>query len=145
METFKKFPTAKPITDWVSAEAQVRAFGQKGFAKYTIFFGEKVHLLVALSKSPEKLEEYQEAVESFKEVGAEEDAASAETTKEPGSRKLPEDFRTWKDTTGKFEIEAKLKQLGDEDITLETCSGKVIDVPVKKLCAEDQSYLEEIK
>jgi hypothetical protein len=53
-------------------------------------------------------------------------------------------WRHWKDASGQFTIYAKLVTVIGDHIKLELDDGKVIDVPIDRLSAEDQAYLKEI-
>ncbi|MFO0940275.1 MAG: SHD1 domain-containing protein [Pirellulales bacterium] len=53
-----------------------------------------------------------------------------------------EEFRKWKDTSGKFEIEAKFLSVRDGKVNLERRDGKQVSVPVDKLSPVDQGYIE---
>lgn len=67
------------------------------------------------------------------------DKKSSETAPVGGDREM----RTWRDASGKFEIEAALVSVKEESVTLKKKNGRTIRVPLKKLCAEDQSFLQE--
>jgi S1-C subfamily serine protease len=51
------------------------------------------------------------------------------------------ELRTWKDATGSFSIEAKFVKFAGNDVVLEDKTGKVMNVPVAKLSAEDRQLL----
>ncbi len=58
---------------------------------------------------------------------------------------LPPAFaRTWRDATGKFEVEAKLLSVEGDQVRLEKADGKVISVPVGRLSRADQDYLNQL-
>lgn len=50
-------------------------------------------------------------------------------------------FRTWKDNTGGFEIEAQMVAASDGVITLKKRDGKTVDVPLKRLSQADQDAI----
>ena len=50
-------------------------------------------------------------------------------------------FRTWKDSTGRFEIEAQLVAASDGVITLRKRDGETVDVPLKRLSRADQDVI----
>src|SRR5689334_4243448 len=54
-----------------------------------------------------------------------------------------EELRTWKDTTGKFSIEARFVKLADETVHLETAAGKAMKIPLDKLSAADRKFLAD--
>ena len=54
-----------------------------------------------------------------------------------------QEMRTWHDASGKFEIEATLVSFKDQTVTLKKKNGRTIRVPLEKLSAEDQKYVEE--
>ncbi len=53
-----------------------------------------------------------------------------------------QDARTWKDATGKFEIQATFVKLDGENVILKKADGKTIKVPLEKLSPIDQGYVE---
>lgn len=53
-----------------------------------------------------------------------------------------EEYRKWKDASGKFEIDAKLVSVTDGKANLERRDGKMVAVPVDKLSPVDQGYIE---
>jgi hypothetical protein len=53
--------------------------------------------------------------------------------------------RTWKDRTGKFNIEARFQGLRDGKAILENSKGKRIEVPLEKLSEEDAKYIQDQK
>ena len=50
--------------------------------------------------------------------------------------------RTWKDATGKFEIEAEFVRIDGEKVVLRKTDGSNVSVPINKLSAIDQGYIE---
>jgi hypothetical protein len=52
-------------------------------------------------------------------------------------------FRTWRDATGSFEIEAVLVSYENKTVTLKRKDGKIVPVPFEKLSKADQKYLAE--
>jgi uncharacterized protein (TIGR03067 family) len=61
-----------------------------------------------------------------------------------GSARAEEFVRRWIDDSGHHSIEAKFLDSRDGLISLETSSGKHITVPVDRLCAGDQKYVESV-
>lgn len=53
----------------------------------------------------------------------------------------PTTFRIWRDSTGKFSIEAELVVKGETHLTLRKRNGKNVRVPISKLSAEDVEYV----
>jgi hypothetical protein len=51
-------------------------------------------------------------------------------------------YRKWKDSTGKFEIDAKISKVEDGTVFLEKRNGSIAKVPLKKLSALDQGYIQ---
>ena len=51
--------------------------------------------------------------------------------------------RTWKDTTGKFSIEATFVSKNATSITLKKTDGKEVTLPIAKLSKEDQAWIKE--
>lgn len=56
-----------------------------------------------------------------------------------------ERMRTWSDATGKFKTEAKLVSVTDDEIVLESETGKTLKLPVSKLGSTDQEFIREFK
>src|SRR5688500_3863783 len=52
-----------------------------------------------------------------------------------------EEQRTWKDATGKFEVQATLVRVADGKAYLRRTDGREIAVPVEKLSQADRDYL----
>ncbi len=52
------------------------------------------------------------------------------------------DYRTWKDRTGSFSIEAKLLGKDAANVSLQTRDGKIVNVPREKLSDADIEFLE---
>ncbi len=53
--------------------------------------------------------------------------------------------REWKDQTGKYSVEAQFVELKDGEVHIRKDDGKVIVVPLEKLCLADQRYVEQQK
>jgi hypothetical protein len=53
-------------------------------------------------------------------------------------------LRKWKDTTGRFEIEAGFLKKDGENVLLQKSGGVTIKVPLDKLSAEDQAHVAEL-
>ena len=51
------------------------------------------------------------------------------------------ELRTWKDSSGSFSIEAKFVKFSGNEVVLEDKTGKVMNVPVARLSAEDRQLL----
>ncbi len=54
-----------------------------------------------------------------------------------------EEFRTWRDRSGTYEVEAKLIMRGDEKVQLLKRDGRAVTVPVSALSDADQQYLKQ--
>jgi hypothetical protein len=52
--------------------------------------------------------------------------------------------RNWKDSTGKFEVAAELVSRTDNAVRLKKTDGRVVTVPIEKLCDADKAYLKEL-
>ena len=48
----------------------------------------------------------------------------------------PDENRTWKDSTGKFSVEARLLSIQDGQVVLKTAAGKEIKIPFERLSRE---------
>lgn len=68
-------------------------------------------------------------------------AAAVRSSSETADAK--QEMRTWRDASGKFEIEASLVSVKDDTVTLKKKNGRTIHVQVKKLCVEDQKFIEK--
>lgn len=68
-------------------------------------------------------------------------SASARTTESAAKSTDPE-VRTWTDSSGKFQIEARLVAYKNGKVTLLRTDGKLITLPFEKLSATDQRFVE---
>jgi hypothetical protein len=68
------------------------------------------------------------------------DAKPAET--QPESTAQP-GLRTWRDASGSFEVEARFVTYQNEKVTLQRKDGRKINVPLERLCEEDQVYVKK--
>ena len=50
--------------------------------------------------------------------------------------------RTWKDTTGKFSVEAELVEQTDQAVVLKRADGSTITVPIARLSDADRQFLQ---
>ncbi|MEM6688442.1 MAG: SHD1 domain-containing protein [Planctomycetota bacterium] len=53
--------------------------------------------------------------------------------------------RTWKDASGRFELQATFLESDDVQVRLKRPDGRIIEVPIKKLSEADQLWLREYK
>jgi hypothetical protein len=53
--------------------------------------------------------------------------------------------RTWSDATGEHKIEAAYLGFADSKVKLKRVDGKEIAVPVEKLSAADQQYVQKMQ
>ncbi|MCA9123032.1 MAG: hypothetical protein H6822_01420 [Planctomycetaceae bacterium] len=51
-------------------------------------------------------------------------------------------LRTWSDATGKFKVEATFVKVADGKVTIRRTGGREVEVPIAKLSAEDQRFIE---
>ena len=49
--------------------------------------------------------------------------------------------RLWKDSTGRFQVEAIFKRMRSGNAVLQKSDGSIIQVPLNRLSAADQAYL----
>jgi hypothetical protein len=79
------------------------------------------------------------------DAGAESEALQAKSSEAAGH--LPaessEGFRTWRDKSGVFSVEAALLRQEDGKVVLQKKDGKTIRVPLEKLSPADRKYLAE--
>ncbi|MGI9516093.1 MAG: SHD1 domain-containing protein [Pirellulaceae bacterium] len=54
-----------------------------------------------------------------------------------------DDYRTFSDTSGSYEVEAKFIELIDGKVRLQKLDGSTIDVPLEKLSEEDQQFVRD--
>ena len=52
--------------------------------------------------------------------------------------------RTWTDATGKFSVDAALVDADDQKVALQTNDGKAISLPLAKLSAPDQQFVQSV-
>lgn len=55
--------------------------------------------------------------------------------------KKDEPYKTWTDSTGKFSVEARFVRFDAGTVNLQTKSGKIITLDIKRLCRSDQDYI----
>ena len=60
---------------------------------------------------------------------------------EPLDATDPDGWRTFRDRTGKFEVEARMVETRGDKVILEKRDGSTIDVPLEKLSDTDQEYV----
>ena len=54
------------------------------------------------------------------------------------------ELRTWTDSSGKFQVEARFLRLADDQVTIEQEGGKQITLPLTRLSAADQAYVNSL-
>ena len=52
--------------------------------------------------------------------------------------------RTWTDSTGKYKIVAEFQECRDGQVQLKTENGRMVSLPLDKLSAQDQAYVEQL-
>lgn len=76
------------------------------------------------------------------------DAAKAEsealTTAKTSDERNEKPIRTWKDATGKFSIDARFRGFISGTLTITTKDGRDVELPLEKLSAEDQEYVQAL-
>jgi hypothetical protein len=79
-------------------------------------------------------------------LGNTEEKAVADAATDAGTAKqiveTSQQFRKWKDTSGKFEVEATLVTKDDAKVVLKKKDGSLITVAINKLSAGDRKFLE---
>jgi len=70
-----------------------------------------------------------------------EDRADSSAAKTAPDRDDINEFRTWTDASGKFQTEAQLIEIRDGTVHLKKTNGKVVDIPLERLSAEDRRFL----
>jgi hypothetical protein len=76
--------------------------------------------------------------------GPEQTADKGDLATPPTSQPITKSpVRTWSDASGKFTIEARLARQNSGNAFLERTDGKVVQVPIDRLSAADQTYLQE--
>jgi len=58
---------------------------------------------------------------------------------------IGDELRTWKDSTGKFSIEAEFVSSEDGVAVLKTADGSQLKVPFEKLCEEDRKHIQSLQ
>lgn len=75
-------------------------------------------------------------------------AAVASTSSSPpqGTPAAPGEARTWSDATGRFKVKAVFVSAGDGTVNIRRVSdNRVLPIPISKLSAADQAYLQELE
>jgi len=85
--------------------------------------------------------------ESEKEIGKgaivdAETNGHAEPTADARQRQSIAAERKWTDATGKHTVDAKLVEVKDGMVRLESRNGKIVDIPLEKLSGADQKFLK---
>src|SRR5688572_7131316 len=52
-----------------------------------------------------------------------------------------DEFRQWSDATGRFKVQATLVEVADGDVLLKNEAGKTLRIPIDRLSAADQEFL----
>jgi hypothetical protein len=69
----------------------------------------------------------------------------AQTAPVPGPATAPSpEYRTWRDATGQFQVEARFVARGEGGVTLKKRDEKEVVVPLERLSQADQDYVAEI-
>jgi hypothetical protein len=55
-----------------------------------------------------------------------------------------QEYRTWRDSTGRFSVEAALVERDGEMVILQSRDGRKINVPIERLSRQDRVFLSEI-
>src|SRR4051794_32227614 len=53
----------------------------------------------------------------------------------------PVSARKWTDTTGAFSTDAELVEVKEQIVVLKKQNGAILNVPLEKLCKEDQDFI----
>ena len=77
-------------------------------------------------------------------VEVEEEKPAEETKDEEETKSGDPTLRTWKSSKGTFSVLAKLVSQDESNVKLETETGKIVDVPIKKLSPTDQAFLTDL-
>lgn len=54
-------------------------------------------------------------------------------------------FRTWQDSSGNYQVEAKLLGQDPQKVVLQKKDGSIVNVPKSKLSTDDQTYLKTLQ
>jgi hypothetical protein len=73
------------------------------------------------------------------------DASAPAPARPAAARTARSDFRTWKDTSGQFSVEAKYLGLDAGRVRLVGKDGRERKIPLEKLSAEDQQVVKELQ
>ena len=68
----------------------------------------------------------------------------AEPTQDKNKKTVDSEQREWKSSKGTFSVLAKLVSQDENNVKLETETGKIVDVPIKKLSENDQTFLANL-
>ena len=72
--------------------------------------------------------------------------ASTSSSVPPVAAEVSDEARTWSDATGRFSVKAVFVSLGDGTVNIRRVSdNRVLPIPVSKLSAADQTYLQELE
>lgn len=65
--------------------------------------------------------------------------------KPPSQAAVSTQLRTWSDVTGRFRIEAAFVSMADGKVNLRRADNRVVAVPLEKLSAADQAYVQQLQ
>jgi hypothetical protein len=73
-------------------------------------------------------------------------AAVTDATVSPAPATASGAARTWSDATGRFKVEAVFVSVGDGTVSIRrTSDNRVIAIPIAKLSAADQAFIEQLQ
>lgn len=68
----------------------------------------------------------------------------AETPPQPAAKPPKSLSRTWKDSTGRYTVNAELVEVTDDQARLKKLDGRIIEIPLVRLSEADREYLQTL-
>lgn len=129
-------PFIKDRDHWVCSEA-CRVVGEIGGQKSLQALKEQL----VEHRGPMGPRDFTQAIDAIERRGGQPPAMPAEAE----SSELASDgvARIWHDATRSFQVEAQFVKFENDQVTLRRKDGRVITLPLEKLCEEDRKFVED--
>ncbi|MEN6458510.1 MAG: trypsin-like peptidase domain-containing protein [Thermoguttaceae bacterium] len=126
-------------------EAKIAAFKEEITKFRSHYDALRIILSRVFDRNFPTIEETESATEDSGDDGSKKDDKKAGSSGDKKSKSQEAyELRTWTSKNGKFTLRAKFRGVEDGNVKLEKEDGKVIVVPIARLCEEDQKLIEEI-
>ena len=129
-------PYIKDRDRWVSSEA-CRVVGEIGGEKSLKALKEQL----VEQRGPMGTRDFTQAIDAIERRGGRSPAVPADagfSGSESGGA-----MRTWNDATRSFQVEAQFVKIENDQVTLRGKDGRIITLPLEKLCEEDRRFVQD--